>query len=214
MFQSVIYEDESVIVVNKNPGVAVIPGRGIPDPEILCKYLEKSCGGKIFPVHRLDRETSGVIIFAKTPQAHRNLCLQFEQRKVSKIYLAAVSGRLSGSGTVFEPIYQFGSGRMGVDKRGKKSQTDYVVIQEFNNSTLLKINPLTGRRHQIRVHMYHIGHPVLGDMIYGYPRPVGNVSRLMLHAHTITVRLENGIEKTFCADTDMQWNEIVEKLTA
>ncbi len=212
MFQEIIYEDESVIVVNKNPGVAVISGRGIEDSEILCKYLEQIRGIKIFTVHRLDRETSGVVLFAKSAKSHRNLCLQFEKRETEKTYLAVVSGKLSCSGSVSEPIYQFGSGRMGVDKRGKKSQTDYFVEKEFRSASLLKLHPITGRRHQIRVHMYHIGHPVLGDRIYGSPRPVGNVPRLMLHAYALTVKLENGNKKTFYAATDRQWNAIIEKL--
>jgi tRNA pseudouridine32 synthase/23S rRNA pseudouridine746 synthase len=212
MFQEIIYEDDSVIVVNKNPGIAVVSGRGIKDSEILCKYLEQIRGIKIFTVHRLDRETSGVIILAKTAKAHRNLCLQFEKRETEKTYLAVVSGKPGYPGSISEPIYQFGSGRMGVDKRGKKSQTNYFVEKEFRSASLLKLHPITGRRHQIRVHMYHIGHPVLGDRIYGFPRPVGNVSRLMLHAHTLTVKLEDGIKKTFCASTDSQWNAIMERL--
>lgn len=212
LFKEIIYEDDSVIVVNKNPGVAVISGRGIKDSEILCKYLEQIRGIRIFTVHRLDRETSGVIIFAKSARAHRNLCLQFEKREAEKTYLAVVAGKLSYSGSISEPIYQFGSGRMGVDKRGKMSQTNYFVEKEFSNASLLKLNPVTGRRHQIRVHMYHIGYPVLGDKLYGFPRPVGNVSRLMLHAYTLTVKLDNGIKKTFCASTDNQWNAVIEKL--
>ncbi len=212
MFQEIMYEDDSVIVVNKNPGIAVVSGRGIKDSEILCKHLEQIRGIKIFTVHRLDRETSGVIIFAKSAIAHRNLCLQFEKREAEKTYLAVVLGKLSRSGIVSEPIHQFGSGRMGVDKRGKESQTDYYIEKEFRSASLLKVHPKTGRRHQIRVHMYHVGNPVLGDRNYGYPRPVGNVSRLMLHAYTLTVKLENGINKTFCAATDSHWNEIIEKL--
>lgn len=212
MFKEIIYEDNSVIVVNKNPGIAVVSGRGIKDSEILCKYLEQIRRIKIFTVHRLDRETSGVVIFAKSANAHRNLCLQFEKRKTEKTYLAVVSGKLGCSGTVVEPIHQFGSGRMGVDKRGKKSQTDYFVEKEFRGATLLRLHPITGRRHQIRVHMYHIGNPVLGDKVYGSQRPVGNVSRLMLHAYTLAVELENGVKKTFRAATDSQWNTVIEKL--
>jgi 23S rRNA-/tRNA-specific pseudouridylate synthase len=119
LFKEIIYEDDSVIVVNKNPGVAVISGRGIKDSEILCKYLEQIRGIRIFTVHRLDRETSGVIIFAKSARAHRNFCLQFEKRETEKTYLAVVAGKLSYSGSVSEPIYQFGSGRWGWISEGK-----------------------------------------------------------------------------------------------
>lgn len=212
MFQSIIYEDESVIVVNKNPGVAVVSGRGIPETQILSRYLEELRGTKIFTVHRLDRETSGIIIFAKSAVAHKNLCLQFEQRKTVKTYLAVVAGKMDGSGYIDEPVFEFGSGRMGVDRRGKCSQTSYVVQSDFLNASQLEVQPLTGRRHQIRVHLYFVGHPVLGDSLYGNPRPVGNVPRLMLHAYKLTVKLEDGTEKNFCAETDSKWNEIVEKL--
>lgn len=212
MFQSILYEDDSIIVVNKNPGIAVISGRAINENEILSKYLEVITGGKIFIVHRLDRETSGVIIFAKNSETHRYLSMQFEKRKTKKEYLAVVSGKICNSGKIDEPIFEFGSGRMGIDTRGKLSLTEYNVQKCFHNASILEVFPYTGRRHQIRVHLYSIGHPVLGDTLYGYPRPVGGMPRLMLHAHRLSINLENGTEKTFLAPTHMQWNEIVSNL--
>lgn len=213
MFKSILYEDDSLIVVNKNSGTPVIPGRGIKDSEVLCRYIEEIRKCKIFIVHRLDRETSGVIVFAKTPDAHRDLCLQFENRKTKKVYLAVVLGKITGSGTIDKPVYEFGSGRMGIDTRGKESQTDYIVKEDFSGASLLEVSPLTGRRHQIRVHLYSIGHPVLGDRLYGDPRPVGNVQRLMLHAYRLTLTIKNGIEKTFCAPTDDLWEQIMQSIS-
>lgn len=212
MFSSIIYEDDSIIVVNKDAGVPVISGRGIDESEILVRHLEKIRGCKIYTVHRLDRETSGVIIFAKTSFAHKLLCMQFEYREVKKSYLAVVLGRLSGSATIDKPLYEFGSGRMGINPKGKRSVTDYKVIKQFHNASLLEVCPLTGRRHQIRVHLYSIGHPILGDKLYGDPRPVGNAKRLMLHASSLQVKLQSGLEKTFYALPDLVWDEVISEV--
>jgi 23S rRNA-/tRNA-specific pseudouridylate synthase len=96
------------------------------------------------------------------------------------------------------PIKAFGSGRMGVNDKGKPSQTRFRILEKLGSSTLLEVEPLTGRRHQIRVHLFHMGHPVLGDPLYGKDRPVGGVSRLMLHACQLVLLFENKEIKLFC----------------
>jgi RluA family pseudouridine synthase len=190
----------------------VISGRGIDISETLNFQLERKTGQKIFTVHRLDRDTSGVIIFAKNAFTHRLFSQQFERRETEKIYLAVVSGLMIGTGCIDAPVYEFGSGRMGIDSRGKSSRTKYNVLKQFVDSSLLEVFPETGRRHQIRVHLYSVGHPILGDANYGNPRPVGNIARLMLHAHRLTLTLPGGSRKTFTGEPDSKWNEIMKSL--
>ena len=211
MSLKIIYEDNQIIVLDKEPGQTVIPGRGVDESRTLVRELERYTGGKIYVVHRLDRDTSGVILFAKNASAHRELSLQFERRETGKTYLAAVAGIMEGEGEINKPVYQFGSGRMGVDKRGKSSLTCYKVLKNMRDSSYLEVKPATGRRHQIRVHLYSTGHPVMGDTLYGENRPVGGVSRLMLHAYQISFTL-SGVPKRLTAEPDSEWNDILKAL--
>lgn len=143
-------------------------------------------GSKAFIVHRLDRETSGLVIFARTADAHRDLSRQFEERRVTKRYLALVTGHVVGrSGELTQPLREFGSGRVAVDLMGRNALTRWQLRERLPEADLLELQPVTGRRHQIRVHCYAMGHPVLGDTRYGDPRPVGGAPRLMLHAREL-----------------------------
>jgi tRNA pseudouridine32 synthase/23S rRNA pseudouridine746 synthase len=188
----VLYEDERLIGVAKPVGQATAPGGGIEPAETLQAQVAEQVGGKALIVHRLDRETSGVIVFAKTAESHRELSQQFETRTVRKRYLTLVEGHVRGRrGVISEPLREFGSGRVGVDPAGKESRTEWTLRQRMNDADLLDVLPLTGRRHQIRVHLYSIGHPVLGDTRYGDPRPVGGAPRLMLHA--LELELADGL---------------------
>lgn len=178
---TIIYEDSRILAVFKPAGQLVIAGRGdLGEP--LNRELERLRGAKVFVVHRLDKEASGLVLFAKDAACHRALCLQFEERKVRKIYLALVEGDVCADGMVDKPLREFGSGRMGVDAAGKPSLTRYRIKERLEGATLLEVEPVTGRRHQIRVHLWAIGHPILGDLVYGKNRPVGGAARLMLHA--------------------------------
>jgi RluA family pseudouridine synthase len=183
----VLHEDENLLAVDKPSGQAVIPERADGRALTLDRQAALHTGKKIYIVHRLDRETSGVVLFAKNAEIHRFLNIQFENRKVQKVYLALVQGSLNPEkGEIREPLRAFGSGRVAVDPRGKPSVTRYRVRERFSQSTLLEAEPLSGRRHQIRVHLYSLGHPVLGDARYGEKRPVGKYPRLMLHAWQIS----------------------------
>ncbi len=178
---SIVFEDDRVIAVCKPSGQPTIPGRGeIGEP--LNRELERSQGCKVFVVHRLDREASGLVVFAKDAKTHRELCARFEARLVHKKYLTAVLGEVSGEGFVNSPIKEYGSGRMGVGVGGKPSSTRFRCLQHAAAGSVLEVEPVTGRRHQIRAHLYSIGHPVLGDPLYGKDRPVGGVPRLLLHS--------------------------------
>jgi len=182
---TILFEDDNIIAVDKPVGISTAHEKG---RETILSILENRLNKKFFTVHRLDKEVSGTLIFAKNKDAHKYLSILFEQKKINKTYTALVHGVMdTDEGTIDKPIRQFGSGRMGIDeKEGKKSITDYKVIKRFDESTLLEAHPRTGRRHQIRVHLYHIGHPVVGDNSYGDILIQKNYKRLMLHAKSVS----------------------------
>ncbi len=189
----IVHEDSRLIVVDKPAGQLVIPGRGKAQGEPLVDLIASHIGGKAFVVHRIDRETSGLVVFAKDAAIHKALNDLWEKKKVRKVYLGRVKGPLDQpEGLLDYPLKTFGSGRMGVSPGGKPSQTRFKTLQLQGGEALLEIEPLTGRRHQIRVHLYHIGHPILGDPLYGQERPVGGYPRLMLHSYQLELPLDDG----------------------
>ena len=215
MSLAIIHEDERIIAVSKPAGQLVIPGRSaLPAAETLKAEVERHAGAKIFVVHRLDRESSGIVLFAKDPDCHRRLCGQFAKRQVHKFYLALASGEIAEDGLIKAPIREYGSGRMGVHPEGKPARTIYRVLKRFPAATLLEVEPLTGRRHQIRVHLYHIGHPLLGDDRYGGDLPVAGAGRLMLHACRVAFRHPDGRKLLLDAPPGDDFNGIVEKASA
>lgn len=165
----IIYHDESVIIVNKPPNFLSIPDRYARQlPNVLGTLREKF--GEVFTVHRLDKPTSGIMCFAKTAEAHKHLSEQFQERTVSKIYIALVDGiPLRKEGIIDKPIAQnkVNSSRMIIAERGKRSITEWKVIEEFRKYTLIEANIKTGRTHQIRVHFESLGHPLAIDELYG-----------------------------------------------
>jgi len=190
---STLFENDDVVVVDKPEALAAIPtrdGRGRSLFETLCGQRDE----RLYVVHRLDKDTSGVIAFARNAAAHRWLNQQFESRAVQKTYLALVHGVVApDTGTIDKPLRQFGSGRMGVDpKRGKPSVTEFRVIERFASHSLLEAYPRTGRRHQIRVHLYDLGHPIVGDPLYGDKALQSRFPRLMLHALKLTLPSSSG----------------------
>lgn len=191
----ILYEDENILAVDKPAGIASIPERQT-GKECLSEQVAGQFGIKIFIVHRLDKEVSGVILFAKNPETHRYLNTQFSNHLVKKEYLALVHGLVSSdTGEIDQPIRTFGSGRMGVDlERGKECRTRYRVQQRYKNMTLVEVFPVTGRRHQIRVHFYSLGHSIVGDPMYGDKKVQHSFDRLMLHAHRIQFKPLSGPE--------------------
>jgi len=186
----ILFEDKNVIAVNKPEGLASI-AENDTTIDSLHSLLEKKYGQKLFIVHRLDKEVSGVILFAKNSDAHKYLNDQFADRKVKKYYTAVVHGTIKeNDGVIKKPIREFGSGRMGVDDRnGKPSETKFQVVQRFRDYTLLELNPSTGRRHQLRVHLYSIGFPIVGDLRYGDKAIQEKYLRIMLHAKRLEFQL-------------------------
>ncbi len=206
---TVIYEDDDLIVVNKPANVLSIPDRYNPDLFNLKDYLKRGNGGRnILVVHRIDRETSGMIIFAKTKAAHKALSRQFSQKTIEKIYWAVVDGvPPHDTGDIDLPIIEnpIARGTMKVDKQyGKRAFTSYKVIEKFQNFALLRVKIETGRMHQIRIHLKSIGYPLAVDSIYGrnkefllssvkrhynvkkyeVERPI--ISRITLHAYALS----------------------------
>lgn len=200
----IIYEDQDVFVIDKPAGINAddIPKR----------------------VHRLDKDTSGVLLIAKNDKALEFFQKQFQERKVEKKYIALVVGHLKNSeGTVKTLL-----GRSPNDKRKQKvflpnepgsfgkreTETKYKVLQEFNDYTMITAEPKTGRKHQIRVHMAYLGHPIAGDKLYGFknqPCPE-DLKRQFLHANYLKIQMPDGAVKEFQADLADDLKEVLEKI--
>jgi 23S rRNA pseudouridine1911/1915/1917 synthase len=200
---SVLYEDESMIAVDKAPGMVVHPGAGTGEDTLVhallfhCKGGLSGIGGEERPgiVHRLDKETSGVIVSAKSDAAFLALTRAFSQRKTHKCYLALVAGSPTmEAGAIDAPIGRHHSARqkMCVREGGREAQSDWEVAERFGKvATLLRVTIHTGRTHQVRVHLSHIGLPIAGDELYGWhankwPKEVP-VPRILLHAWTLEI---------------------------
>jgi RluA family pseudouridine synthase len=206
----IVFEDERVVAVDKPAGRPTIPGRG-DIGEALSAELERRLGLRPFVVHRLDREASGLVVFAKDADAHRLLCAAFEGRRAEKEYLAVVAGTLTGEGRVDRPLKEFGSGRVAPAPDGKPSSTRWRVERALRAATLLRVSPITGRKHQIRAHLCALGHPILGDGRYGPPpRPIGGAPRLMLHARAL--RVEAGRVYEFSAPPGPDFEAVLAEL--
>jgi 23S rRNA pseudouridine1911/1915/1917 synthase len=197
----IIFENEDLVVVNKPAGMVVHPGAGHAsgtlvnamlgyDPEI------EGIGGEERPgvVHRLDKETSGLILLAKNERAHRWLQDQFRLRKVEKTYLALVDGKPpTPSGRVETYIGRDPSHRKRMaivtESRGREAISEYKTIESFADHTLLEFHPLTGRTHQIRLHCAFLGCPIVGDEVYGRKKPTVEINRHFLHAYRLKIVL-------------------------
>lgn len=189
----ILHHDADCVAVMKPAGVAAIPEKR-DDPACLSALLSAQLGTSVMPVHRLDKEVSGVMLFALHSESHRFLNNAFEKREVHKTYQALVHGVMAeDQGVITRPIREFGSGRMGVDDlKGKPSETRFAVLKRSDRFTLVELYPQTGRRHQLRVHLYSIGHPIVGDTRYGDKALQAGFSRLMLTSIGIDLILPSG----------------------
>ena len=189
----VVYEDGDVIVVNKPKGLVVHPAPGHPDGTLVNALLHhcgdslSGIGGELRPgiVHRIDRDTSGLIIAAKNDFAHQKLAAQLQDHTLARVYECIVVGNLrQDAGTVDAPIGRHPTDRkkMAVVSNGRPAVTHWTVLARYPGFTYVQCRLETGRTHQIRVHMAHIGHPILGDSVYGYRKPLPGLKGQCLHA--------------------------------
>jgi len=186
--------------VNKPAGLLSVPGKGAHLADCLLARVQRAFPEALL-VHRLDRDTSGVMIFALTPHAQRHLGLQFEKRQVKKVYVARVSGEVAEkTGTVDLPLVVDWPNRprQKVDHaEGRPAVTDWRVVRREDGTTRVRLYPHTGRSHQLRVHMLEIGHPILGDPFYA-EGPARAYPRLMLHSESLRIRHpDGGVGMTF-----------------
>jgi tRNA pseudouridine32 synthase/23S rRNA pseudouridine746 synthase len=190
----VLHHDHQVLLVDKPSGLLSVPGKGPDLADCLIARVQR-----VFPdallVHRLDRDTSGVMIFALTPHAQRHLGLQFENRQTKKTYVARVWGEMTDkTGTVDLPLIVDWPNRplqMVDHENGRAAVTDWRVVRVGDGETRLRLMPKTGRSHQLRVHMLALGHPILGDPFYA-TGPARDHPRLMLHSETLQFRHPDG----------------------
>ena len=194
----IIYEDKDIIVVNKPKGMVVHPANGNPDGTLvnaimaICKDSLSGIGGELRPgiVHRLDKDTSGILVVAKNDKAHINMSEQIKEHEVEKTYIALVRGIVKeNEASINMPIGRSEKDRkkMAVKKNGKNAITHFKVLERYpkHNCTLLEIKIETGRTHQIRVHLSHIGYPVIGDEVYSSGKNEWNIKGQCLHAKSL-----------------------------
>jgi 23S rRNA pseudouridine1911/1915/1917 synthase len=190
----IVHEDDAVLVVNKPPGLVVHPGSGNWSGTLLNALLRHIPALARLPragiVHRLDKDTSGLLVVAKTLAAQTDLVRQLQARDVRREYLALVHGRMSRSGTIEAPIgrHPVQRTRMAVVARGRRAITHYEVLERFRSWTLLRCRLETGRTHQLRVHLKSIGHPLVGDATYGKRNSAPAFTRQALHAERLALR--------------------------
>lgn len=220
----ILYQDADVVIVNKQSGMVVHPAAGNESGTLVNALLYhvhdlSGIGGEMRPgiVHRLDKDTSGLILIAKNDAAHAALSEQFKQRTMEKHYCAVAHGSFSKEeGLIDAPIgrHPIDRKKMAVVQNGKPSRTEWHVLEHLKGATCLDVHLLTGRTHQIRVHMLSIGHPLLGDRIYAPNLKTSvRIPRLMLHAYSLAfTHPTTGERLTFCAPLPAAFEETIQKL--
>lgn len=194
---SILFEKDDVLFVDKPAGLLSVPGRLDEHKDSLLTRLD-AINPDIRLIHRLDMDTSGVMVFAKTDAAQREINWQFERRTVQKTYVAEVTGQIADVGTVDLPLMRDWPNRplQKVDAEGKPSVTHWRVLERRVDSSVVELIPETGRSHQLRVHMAAEGHAILGDTFYASAAVAGQSDRLMLHAYRLCLTLPNDEQPT------------------
>ena len=228
----IIFENDEFVAINKPSGLLTIPDREQTEKSLKEYLIDKYTN--IFVVHRLDKDTSGLVIFAKNEITHKYLCKIFEERRVEKFYLGIVIGEPAGkTGIIDAPItdHLTRKGTMTVHRRGKESQTGYEVLDGNPNFSLVSFQLFTGRTHQIRVHTKEIGHPLACDPLYGDGKPVllssvkknyklskhddeerPIINRLALHSYKLNFDNEKGEKFELCAEAPKEFRALMQQL--
>ncbi|MDD2648591.1 MAG: RluA family pseudouridine synthase [Eubacteriales bacterium] len=220
---TVLYQDEYMAVVVKPAGMVVHPAAGNPEHTLVNALLYhlgglSGIGGEMRPgiVHRLDKDTSGLLLVAKDDKTHLLLSEMLKNRQIEKHYISVVYGRLAEeSGVINKPIARDKHDRkkMAIDKDGRESVTEWKLIEELKGASLIDVHLITGRTHQIRVHMSSLSHPVLGDVIYGNVPSRKMASRLMLHSYSLSLLHPiTGERMSFTAPYDSEFEKNLNKL--
>ncbi len=231
---SILHDSADLVIIDKPAGLLAIPDRFDPTLPSAKGLLERKLDTKLWVVHRIDRETSGCLVFAKNETAHRHLSLQFQEHVAGKFYVGLVHGRVQpDAGTIDAPIAEHPTvkGKMVTNRRGKESRTDYRVVEQWPLHALLQFRIHTGRTHQIRVHLQSIGHPLLCDPLYGDGKPFfvsgikrkfnlstkdeeerPLISRVALHAYRLVVQAPDGTEVSAEAPLPKDLNAVVQQL--
>lgn len=196
----IVHRDEDILVLDKPSGLLSVPGRDPALSDSLATRVQKQFPNALM-IHRLDKDTSGLVLMSLNRRAHAKIAAQFEQRTTKKSYVAVVWGQMEGdSGHIDLPlaIDQDNKPRHRVDhEHGRPAQTDWRVMERLPQATRLRLFPLTGRTHQLRVHMQAIGHPMLGDAFYADGEALAAADRLLLHAEELSFRHPDGRDVTF-----------------
>ena len=228
----IVFENDDIVAVNKPSGLLTIPDREQTSRSL--KEILQEKYGSIFTVHRLDRETSGLVLFAKNEQTHKFLSRLFEERKIEKYYIGIVHGTpAERTGAIDAPMseHPLHKGLMNVHRNGKPSLTTYEVLEANRHYSLVSFQLHTGRTHQIRLHAKHIGHPLACDPLYGDGKPVmlssfkknykpgrhddeerPMINRLALHSHKLSFTDETGIKREFTAEMPKEFRALVQQL--
>lgn len=212
----ILHSDDTLLVIDKPAGLPVLPDGWEPDSPYLVKLLEAEYG-KLWIVHRLDKVTTGVLVFARNADAHRLLSLQFEKHQAMKTYHALAEGDPTWDRTTAAQPLRANVGhrhRTIVDRRkGKASRTDFRVLKRLQSHALLEAQPVTGRTHQVRAHSAALGHPLLGDFLYGAPR-TDLIARPALHAYSLVlVHPSTGASISFVAPYPEDFKAAFESLS-
>ncbi|NTV38026.1 MAG: RluA family pseudouridine synthase [Anaerolineales bacterium] len=214
---NILYKDEHILIINKPAGLSVLPEGWEPDAPYLVKMLEADpstgSGHKIWVIHRIDKITSGVVVFALTADAHRSLNIQFEKHQVDKKYHAIVNGLPMWNEKVTKFPLRVNVGHkhrtMVDDRNGVRAETRFKVLKRGRDLSLLEAIPMTGRTHQVRVHAYALGFPLLGDTLYSAPE-TDLISRPALHAYSLAFNHPVSNERvTFTAPYPPDFEEVI-----